>query len=55
MVGGGVMRWRLVEGEGKGLLEEGLGVVEGFFLFLFLFEGGRGLGGEGVRETVESR
>ena len=36
-------------------MEEGLGVVEGFFLFLFLFGGGRGLGGEGVQETVESR
>ena len=49
MVGGGVMRWRLVGGgeeeeEGEGLLEEGFGVVEGFFFFLFLFggrEGGR--------------
>ena len=37
------------------MLEEELGVVEGFFLFLFLFGGRRGLGGEGVRETVESR
>ena len=59
MVGGGVVRWRLVggeeEGEGEGLLEEGFEVVEGFFIFLFLFGGRRGFGGEGVRETVESR
>ena len=58
MVGGGVMRWRLVGGgeeeeEGEGLLEEGFGVVEGFFFFLFLF-GGREGGGGGVTETVES-
>ena len=50
MVGGGVMRWRLVGGgeeeeEGEGLLEEGFGVVEGFFFLSVSFWGERWGGG----------